>query len=313
MSVKDAFNAMDVAREVIAKLRHKSDNYFILTWDGSKIPRGAKVDNVEISWTQNGMVTGKGGEQLGYYDRLVEFGQPGGNRQVMLIGTSAKTITPPPGGLVEAVMTAAPSNQCPFPTAEAEKALAGWNVPFTKQADGTLLVNGDLDLGYKGLTDLPDLRCVAVAGNFICRQNKIPSLKNAPQRVDGHYDCSFNALTDLTGAPRKLSGEFHCNENQLTTLKGGPIAVTKFYCQDNQLTTLVYAPRSFTRLTTDFGSYDRWEFVPKEYRPDISQDIEDGLPLREAMKPTGAPVAFKKKEPPKPPVPFKKKDPPQNP
>lgn len=58
---------------------------FLVEWQGSKIPRGAAIDGIAIAWTQNGMVTGAGGEQLGTYERLVEFGGPSGREHKMLI------------------------------------------------------------------------------------------------------------------------------------------------------------------------------------------------------------------------------------
>jgi len=103
---------MAMAQALIGQMMGKSENFFLLTYEGSKIPRGAAIDNVEIGWTQHGMVTGKGGEQLGYYERIVEFGGSTGNTQVMLIATNGKSLTPPPSGTVNKVdskITASPA------------------------------------------------------------------------------------------------------------------------------------------------------------------------------------------------------------
>jgi hypothetical protein len=94
---------MATAQALIGQMMATRENHFLLTWEGSKIPRGATVDGVQIGWTQHGLVTGAGGEQLGEYERITEFGGATGNTQVMLIGTNGKSITPPPGGKVEKV------------------------------------------------------------------------------------------------------------------------------------------------------------------------------------------------------------------
>lgn len=57
---------------------------FRLEWEGHKVPRGAIVGGHIISWTQNGQVIA-GGEMVGTYERTIEFGGEGGNRQEMLI------------------------------------------------------------------------------------------------------------------------------------------------------------------------------------------------------------------------------------
>lgn len=58
---------------------------FTLHWTGSKIPRGYKVNGVEIGWTQHGLVTGVNGEDLGTYDRTIEWGGPNHDEHEMVI------------------------------------------------------------------------------------------------------------------------------------------------------------------------------------------------------------------------------------
>jgi hypothetical protein len=97
-SLKPTFDPLAAAQSLMGKLAEAADHHFLLTWEGSKIPRGASIDSTPIGWTQNGMVTGTNGQQLGYYERLEEFGGPSGNRQSMLVSTNGATLTPPPGG-----------------------------------------------------------------------------------------------------------------------------------------------------------------------------------------------------------------------
>jgi hypothetical protein len=70
---------------------------------------------------------------------------------------------------------------------EAEESLKAWNVKYEKQPDGTLVVPGNLDIGGKGLSRLPDLSAVVIKGNFLCRYNNIATLEGAPQSVGGNY------------------------------------------------------------------------------------------------------------------------------
>ena len=63
----------------------KYDLTTVLQWNGSKIPRGAKVGPDFIGWTQSGMVSA-GGKTVGMYDRLVEFGKD--DLQVMVLFTN---------------------------------------------------------------------------------------------------------------------------------------------------------------------------------------------------------------------------------
>jgi hypothetical protein len=98
-------NLGDVSRErmadaLISKLRGKGGRRFLLRWTGDKVPTGASVLGNEIAWTQHGLVQAKRGEQpaniggnmflgktedIGTYDRLVEFGGESGNEQMLIV------------------------------------------------------------------------------------------------------------------------------------------------------------------------------------------------------------------------------------
>lgn len=58
---------------------------YLVEWQGSKIPRGASIHGIAIGWTQNGIVSGTQGENLGTYERLVEFGGESGREHKMLV------------------------------------------------------------------------------------------------------------------------------------------------------------------------------------------------------------------------------------
>ncbi len=104
--------------------------------------------------------------------------------------------------------------------------------------DGFVL-KGYVDLSQKNLTELPDLSRVTVDGDFDCSENRLTSLKGAPQKVTGDFRCDHNQLTFLKGAPQKVGGYFWCQHNQLTTLEGAPQEVGgDFCCYGDSLSSL---------------------------------------------------------------------------
>jgi hypothetical protein len=124
---------------------------------------------------------------------------------------------------------------------------------YTIQSNGTVDVNGDVDMFDMNLTEMP-VKFGKVTGYFHCVNNKLTTLEGAPLSVGGYFDCSDNRLTTLEGAPLSVGGDFSCNYNQLTNLKASPESVRgDFSCTFNQLTSLVGAPKS---VEGSFYCYD---------------------------------------------------------
>lgn len=86
-------------KTILNRLRADGHDY-IMQWTGSKIPRGATIDGAPIAWSQRGFLYKKGGEQLGYYDRMEEFGGPNRDQHMMLITTDKPAIVVAPDGTV---------------------------------------------------------------------------------------------------------------------------------------------------------------------------------------------------------------------
>lgn len=128
----------------------------------------------------------------------------------------------------------------------AEQYLQGLGCAYEKRSDGTLVVHGNLDVSARSLTSLPDLSGVVVKGHFICRYNKLTSLKGSPQVVEGTYFCNGNKLETLEHAPAKVGGTFFANQNPLKSLEG--------------------APRKFNRLESDLGDFLDWSEIPAHLR-----------------------------------------------
>jgi hypothetical protein len=115
---------------------------------------------------------------------------------------------------------------------------------YTINEDGSIDVEGDVDLSYKELTKIP-LKFRQVSGSFYCNKNQLTNLEGAPETVGGDFDCDDNQLTSLEGSPETVGGHFYCNNNQLTSLEGGPKTVGEnFYCHNNELTNLEGAPKT---------------------------------------------------------------------
>lgn len=70
---------------LLSAMKTQAKHAYVLSWEGSKIPRGAVINGETIAWTQHGCVTSESGKMIGTYDRVVEFGGQSGNEQVMIV------------------------------------------------------------------------------------------------------------------------------------------------------------------------------------------------------------------------------------
>jgi len=108
---------------------------------------------------------------------------------------------------------------------------------YTINSDGSIDVDGDVNLNYNNLTKIP-LRFRNVGGDFYCQFNELTTLEYCPQSVEGNFYCSYNKLTSLQGCPRKVVGNFSCSDNQIVSLEGiseSSIGIN-FYCNSNKIT-----------------------------------------------------------------------------
>lgn len=155
---------------------------------------------------------------------------------------------------------------------------------YTINSDGSIDVNGDVNLFKMKLTELP-LTFNKVTGKFNCAQNKLKTLKGSPREIGGYFRCGGNRLNDLVGGPHTVGGSYNCGYNKLTSLYGVASRIGgDFYCSDNE--NLRIFLHLFSRL--DFPErklfmrfnnyYDIWtpEF-DKQAMLDLIEDIKDGL------------------------------------
>jgi len=121
---------------------------------------------------------------------------------------------------------------------------------YTINEDGTIDVDGDVDLSGKNIDKLP-LKFGKVTGHFFCSYNQLTSLEGSPSKVGGDFICYENKLTSLEGSPSEVGGGFYCSGNKLTSLEGSPKEVGGgFDCRYNQLTSLEGSPK---RVGGHFG------------------------------------------------------------
>jgi hypothetical protein len=127
---------------------------------------------------------------------------------------------------------------------------------YTINDDGTIDVNGDVNLWIKGLTELP-LVFNKVSGNFSCNHNELTTLKGCPRWIGGWFNCGWNKLTSLEFGPDYVGGYFGCSNNKLT---------------DNYCDTEI-GGRFYTSLEQDglMDNYNEWRKMYK--RKKILDDI----------------------------------------
>ena len=85
---------------------------------------------------------------------------------------------------------------------------------YTINDDGSIDVDGNVNLSYKNLTQLP-LTFNKVTGYFDCGRNGLTSLKGCPKWVGRGFYCSNNRLTSLEFSPDYVGGDFRCSSNKL--------------------------------------------------------------------------------------------------
>ncbi len=90
---------------------------------------------------------------------------------------------------------------------------------YTINPDGSIDVDGNVDLSYMKLVKIP-LKFNKITGVFVCYGNQLTSLEGCPKEVGGGFNCSDNRITDLQGIPSVINGSLNCAYNSLKTLKG---------------------------------------------------------------------------------------------
>ena len=85
---------------------------------------------------------------------------------------------------------------------------------YTINPDGSIDVDGDVDLYNYNLTEFP-LTFNRVSGDFYCNNNQLTSLKGCPRWIGGDFECSRNRLSNLEFSPDYVGVDFSCVHNDL--------------------------------------------------------------------------------------------------
>ena len=120
---------------------------------------------------------------------------------------------------------------------------------YTVNDDGSIDVDGNVDLLWYRLTELP-LNFNRVTGYFNCGVNNLTSLKGSPKWVGGYFSCSYNRLPSLEFSPDYVGGWFDCRWNNLTDN----------YC-DTEIAGNFYTTLEQDGLTED--NYNEWRKLYK--------------------------------------------------
>ena len=128
---------------------------------------------------------------------------------------------------------------------------------YTINGDGSIDVNGDVDLYNKGFVELP-LTFNKVTGCFDCGYNNLTTLEGCPRWVGGFFYCSRNRLSSLEFSPDYVGDYFECTGNDLTDN----------YC-DTEIGGYFYASLKKDGLTE--VNYNEWRKMYK--RKKILDDI----------------------------------------
>ena len=113
---------------------------------------------------------------------------------------------------------------------------------YTINEDGTIDVDGEVNLSQRGLDELP-LNFNRVTGNFYCNGNNLTTLKGSPKYVGGGFYCGYNDLPSLEFGPIEVGGTFDCERNLIRSLEYSPIKVgSDFRFPDNKVRSFKYCP-----------------------------------------------------------------------
>jgi hypothetical protein len=123
---------------------------------------------------------------------------------------------------------------------------------YTINKDGTVDVNGDVNLSLRGLTEIP-IKFGVVRGKFDVRFNNLLSLKNSPREVTGTFDCSGNNnLTSLKYGP-KIAGTYKCNFCNLQSSEGMPTKVTETFDAEDQYSGYFFPEEKLEALIPNYS------------------------------------------------------------
>lgn len=146
--------------------------------------------------------------------------------------------------------------------------------------DMSVDVFGNVWLASLKLKRIP-IKFGTVFGNFICKNNELVTLNNAPKKVTGYFDCSGNSLNSLKGGPVEVEESYYCNSNGIKTLQGGPKKIgNHFIFSENFLTSLEGFPAEVGgSINGDANRIQNLKYLPNEIKGDLELDHNELVDL----------------------------------
>ncbi len=148
---------------------------------------------------------------------------------------------------------------------------------YTINNDGSIDVNGNVNLMEKNLDELP-VQFNNVTGHFECSINNLTSLKGSPVTVGGQFHCARNKLTTLEYGPKVVNGKtFQCAANRLTSLKGFPKIFKGDYllCSKNKLTSLKYCPKQLKMIACSANNLESLDYYPENLIMKLKNNVKE--------------------------------------
>ena len=104
---------------------------------------------------------------------------------------------------------------------------------YTINSDGSIDVDGDVELGALNLNKIP-LKFNNVSGYFNISSNNITSLEGFPKEVGDSVHCSYNKISTFEYFPNKINKNIYMNKNPLESLEGFYDDYEKLYCDNKE-------------------------------------------------------------------------------
>ena len=125
--------------------------------------------------------------------------------------------------------------------------------------DGSISVDGDVDLYSMELTELP-LKFNIVVGNFNCSFNHLTTLNGSPNVIIGDFNFSRNEINSLKYSPNHVTGDYYTMMNKFNQIDYYPDKIVGDIYFDEH----VVIPYGMGHSVVPYGDYDNYILV-KDY------------------------------------------------
>lgn len=140
---------------------------------------------------------------------------------------------------------------------------------YTVNSDGSIDVNGSVNLDeYNGLHWIP-IKFNKVSGDFNCNASDLTTLKNAPRIVGGEFNVGYNNIESLEFSPEYIGGTFFISDNKLRTLEFLPQKLNNLNLNRNKLKSLENLGEINGYLSVDYNKLKSLKGCPRTIGSDF--------------------------------------------